>query len=157
RRQTPAADYPVLGAVMAKTLAPAESPLPGHIVITPGGGGGRNNDAAYLGPKYSSVVLGNGQPPQHSARPANADSAALAEREDSRRKQNERFLARRRTAQTDAFTYSYEQALQLMERRQVFDVTKESVKDQDRYGRHDFGRHCLLARRLLQNGISFVQ
>ena len=49
------------------------------------------------------------------------------------------------------------QALQLMERRQVFDVSKEPARDQDRYGRNDFGRHCLLARRLLNQGISFVQ
>jgi uncharacterized protein (DUF1501 family) len=157
RRKTPAANYPVVGAVMAKALAPADSPLPGHIVITPGGGGGRGNDAAYLGPKYSSVVLGNGQPPQYSSRPANADATALADREALRRRADERFTRRRRTAQTDAFAYSYDQALQLMERREVFDVTKEPARDQDRYGRHDFGRHCLLARRLLTQGITFVQ
>src|SRR5947209_3134051 len=157
RRSTPAANYPVLGAVMAKSLAPEDSPLPGHVVITPGGGGGRSNDAAYLGPKYGSVVLGNGNPPQYSSRPANADAAALAERDLLRHRADDRFTRRRRTAQTDAFTYSYDQALQLMERRQVFDVTKEPERDLDRYGRHDLGRHCLLARRLLTHGISFVQ
>ena len=157
RRSTPAANYPIVGAVMAKSLAPADSPLPGHIVITPGGGGGRSNDAAYLGPKYGSVVLGNGQPPQYSSRPATADAAALADRDALRHRADDRFTRRRRTAQTDAFTYSYDQALQLMERRQVFDVTKEPEKDLDRYGRHDLGRHCLLARRLLNHGISFVQ
>ena len=36
-------------------------------------------------------------------------------------------------------------------------MTKEPERDLDRYGRHDFGRHCLLARRLLNHGISFVQ
>src|SRR5882757_1785880 len=39
RRQTPAADYPYLGAVCAKAMAPEDNALPGHIVITPGGGG----------------------------------------------------------------------------------------------------------------------
>jgi uncharacterized protein (DUF1501 family) len=39
----------------------------------------------------------------------------------------------------------------------VFDVTKESERDQERYGKYDFGRHCLLARRLLENGATFVQ
>ena len=62
RRQTPASDYPQIGAVAAKTLAPGESSLPGHILITPGGGGGRGNDAAYLGPKFSSIQLGQRQP-----------------------------------------------------------------------------------------------
>ncbi len=64
---------------------------------------------------------------------------------------------RRRTAMTDAYTANYEQALELMKRREVFDLSKESKKDHDRYGSHDFGRHCLLARRLLERGITFVQ
>src|SRR4029434_10177303 len=68
RRKTPAQDYPVLGAVVAKSLDPGNSALPGHIVITPGGGGGRNADSAYLGPRFASVMLGNGKPPQFSER-----------------------------------------------------------------------------------------
>ena len=34
---------------------------------------------------------------------------------------------------------------------------KEPARDQDRYGSHDFGRHCLLARRLLEAGVTFVK
>ncbi|MCO6455260.1 MAG: DUF1501 domain-containing protein [Pirellulaceae bacterium] len=157
RRQTPAADFPQIGAVAAKALTPAGSSLPGHILITPGGGGGRGNDAAYLGPKYSSIYLGNGNPPQNTVRPENVSEASDMARQDFRRQVNERFLNRRRTAVTEAFTYSYEQARQLMQQRDVFDVTKEPEADFDRYGKHDFGRHCLLARRLLEQGITFVQ
>jgi hypothetical protein len=157
RRQTPAADYPQIGAVAAKALAPTDSPLPGHILITPGGSGGRGNDAAYLGPKYSSIYLGNGNPPQNTARPDTITEVSDIGRQDFRRQVNERFLNRRRTAVTEAFTYSYEQAHQLMRERDVFDVTKEPEKDFERYGKYDFGRHCLLARRLLEQGITFVQ
>ena len=157
RRQTPAADYPQIGAVAAKALAPADSPLPGHILITPGGSGGRGNDAAYLGPKFSSIYLGNGNPPQNTSRPEGMSEASDGGRQDFRRFVNERFLNRRRTAVTEAFTYSYEQAHKLMQQREVFDVTKEPEKDFERYGKYDFGRHCLLARRLLERGITFVQ
>lgn len=157
RRQTPAAAYPQLGAVAAKALAPEDSSLPGHIWITPGGSGGRGNDSAYLGPKYSSIVLGNGNPPLYTVRPDNIVEQADAARNDFRKRANERFLSRRRTAMTDAYTYSYEQAAQLMRQREIFDVTKEPAADVERYGTHDFGRHCLLARRLLENGITFVQ
>jgi hypothetical protein len=157
RRQTPAADYPQLGAVAAKALTPADTSLPGHILITPGGGGGRGNDSAYLGPKYSSVQLGNGNPPQNTTRPEGLAEDSDMARQDLRRHINDRFLNRRRTAVTEAFTYSYEQAQQLMRQREVFDVTKEPAADVDRYGKHDFGRHCLLARRLLEQGITFVQ
>lgn len=157
RRQTPAANFPQIGAVAARALAPAESPLPGHIVITPGGGGGRGNDSAYLGPRYASVHLGNGNPPQNTTRPGSVSEQSDVARQDLRRRINERFLNRRRTAVTEAFSYSYEQALQLMEQREVFDVSKEPQSEHDRYGTHDLGRHCLLARRLLEQGITFVQ
>ncbi len=156
RRQTPASNFPVLGAVAAKALTPSTSPLPGHIMIN-GGGGGRNNDSAYLGPKYSSISLGNGAPPPNMDRLSSVELQADMARQALRRKLNERFSSQRRSALTDAYTYSYEQAVQLMEQKEIFDVTKESAADQERYGSFDFGRHCLLARRLLENGITYVQ
>ena len=135
----------------------ADSPLPGHIHIASGGGGGGANDAAFLGPKYASIMLGNGNPPQNTERPASLSEAADAERNAFRRQVNDHFARRRRTADSDAFTSSFEQAQQLMERRDVFDVTKEPAADLERYGKHEFGRHCLLARRLLEHGVSCVQ
>ena len=80
RRQTPASDFPQIGAVAAKTLNPPSSSLPGHIRITPGGSGGRGNDSAYLGPKFASIALGNGNPPQYTERPQN-----LSEQSDQQR------------------------------------------------------------------------
>lgn len=157
RRQSPAAAYPEIGAVAAKSLLPETSSLPGHIRIVPSGGGGRGNDAAYLGPKYSSIALGNGNPPQYTARPEQIDDASEVRRQAFRQMSDRSFLNRHRSAMTDAFLNSYEQAEQLMQRRDVFDVEKESASDHDRYGRNNIGRHCLLARRLLANDIPFVQ
>lgn len=157
RRQTPASDYPTIGAVCARAMTSDSTALPGHIVITPGGGGGRGNDAAYLGPRYTSVHLGNGKPPRNTTRPSQVSADMDAARQDFRRRVNERFLRRRRTSVTEAYTYSYEQALQLMKKNDVFNVEKEPPRDFDRYGRYDLGRHCLLARRLLENGATFVQ
>lgn len=156
RKEMPGTDYPRIGAVMSKALG-RDGGLPGHISITPGGGGGRSNDAAYLGPKYASITLGNGNPPANSARPGDISEAADAARQTFRAKANDAFGARRRTAQTDAYTSSYDQALEMMRRGEVFDVSKEPEKDHERYGKYDFGRHCLLARRLLEAGVTFVQ
>ena len=44
-----------------------------------------------------------------------------------------------------------------MTKRDIFDVTKEPEKLAERYGRFDLGKQCLLARRLLENDVSFVQ
>ncbi len=157
RRQEPVAEYPHLGAVGAKMLAPEQLPLPGHIHISSRGGGGPGSDAAFLGPKYASITLGNGEPPQNTARPEGLSEASDARRNAFRAAANAHFARRRRTADSDAFISSFDQAQQLMERRDVFDVTKEPAADLERYGDHEFGRHCLLARRLLENGVSCVQ
>ena len=103
-------------------------------------------------PSTRASYLGNGNPPQYTTRPGQVSEPMDAARNDFRRRVNERFLNRRRTAVTEAYTYSYEQALQLMEQKDVFDVTKEPAKDHERYGKYDLGRHCLLARRLLEKG-----
>jgi len=157
RRQEPSIDYPQLGAVAAKFLAPEDDPLPGYIHITPGGNGFSKQDAAFLGPKYGAVTLGNGKPPSNSVRPEKLSETEEVNRQHLREQISQRFNLRRRTAQTEAYTYSYEQARQLMLQRSVFDVSNEPPKDLERYGTHDFGRHCLLARRLLEKGIACVK
>ena len=95
--------------------------------------------------------------PANTTRASSLGDAGAAGREMLRHHLNDRFARRRRTAETDAYTTTYDQALQLMERRDAFDVTKEPARDLDRYGTHDFGRHCLLARRLLESGVTFVK
>ena len=158
RPNSPATEYPHLGAVVAKALSEEDSPLPGHIHVSSGGGGSRRNDSAYLGPKYASVVVGaDGKGLPHSELPQSLSNERDERRQAFRRKVNDHFYRRRRTAEMNAYTQSYEQALQLMKRRDIFDITKESDKARERYGDHDLGRQCLLARRLLEQGITFVQ
>ena len=156
RRKREGVQDPQLGAVAAKALDTHERTLPGHIVISPGGGGGRSADSAYLGPKYASIVLGNGSPPQYMQRPEGLAEQRVLCANELRRKLNDRFSQRRRTAETEAWTQSFEQAQELMKQREVFDIARESAKDRERYGDSDFGRHCLLARRLIEQGISCV-
>lgn len=158
RRRDPATDYPHLGAVAAKLLGPDDNPLPGYIQIVPrGSGGGAEQDSTFLGPKYASVTLVDGQPPPNLLRPAGLSDAADRQRNELRSHLNERFVRRRRTAETEVYSQSYEQAAQLMQRRDVFDTNRIDPRDADRYGLHDFGRHCVLARRLLENDATFVK
>jgi uncharacterized protein (DUF1501 family) len=158
RRQEPAVPYPHLGSVCAKLLAPKDLPLPGYIHISPRGASAFNKlDAGFLGPRYASITLAGGKPPANLLRPGPGTDEAERLRVELRDRWNGRFTLGHKTAETEAYTQSYEQALQLMERQQVFDVTKESSRDRERYGSHDFGRHCLLARRLLEAGVTFVK
>ena len=158
RRQEPATRYPHLGSVCAKLLAPDDNPLPGYIHITPrGNGGAHQDDAAFLGPRYAAVALGDGRAPANLGRPDGVTEDTDRRRLAFRAHANDRFLRGRRTAETEAYTHSYDQAAQLMARRGLFDISKEPPYFRDRYGRHDFGRHCLMARRLLEGGATFVK
>ena len=77
RRQNPAERYPHLGSVIAKLQAPDDSPVPGYIHITPRGESGTNRaDAAFLGPRYGSVILGDGNPPPNLLRPPTLTESA---------------------------------------------------------------------------------
>ncbi len=154
RRRNDPVDYPYFGSVAAKALAVESNPLPGHIVV---GGASPGHCAAYLGPRYASVNLPSGEPPANIKRPDSLSEQSEKQRNEFRRMADKRFEMRRNTALTDAYTQNYDQALVLMQRGDVFDISKESAQDQQRYGSEPFGRHCLLARRLLENGATFVQ
>jgi len=158
RRQEPAMSYPHLGSVCARLLGTDSNPLPGYIHVTPKGGGGvAKQDAAFLGPRYAPIALGDGQEPANLKRPADLTEAADRMRQEMRLKANDRFLKTRRSAETEAYTYSYDQAAQLMSKRSLFDITQEPTRVMEKYGTHDFGRHCLMARRMLEGGATFVK
>jgi uncharacterized protein (DUF1501 family) len=157
RKPEPGIEYPHLGAVAAKLLGTGKEDLPGHIQIHPGGGGGFNKqDAAFLGPRYASVSVSEGKPPADLNRPAGLTTETDRQREALRQKLNARFAQTRRTAMTEAYAESYDQAAKVVARSDAFDISKEDPKLADKYGRHDFGRHMLLARRLLEQGVTFV-
>jgi uncharacterized protein (DUF1501 family) len=44
-----------------------------------------------------------------------------------------------------------------MNRRELFDEAGFSKRDRDRYGAHEFGRHMLIGRKLLEAGVRFVK
>lgn len=149
--------YPEIGAVVAKEMDDGGVSLPGHVKISPTGSGGRSADSAYLGPKYASMSIGGDKPLANSEPPKDLTPEALKARDIFRTSMNQRFAMKRRTAETDAYVQSFDQAKELVKRREVFDLSKEPAKDKERYGEHDFGRQCLMARRLLEHDIPFVQ
>ncbi|HEY3788381.1 MAG TPA: DUF1501 domain-containing protein [Urbifossiella sp.] len=157
RKPEAGVEYPHIGAVSAKLLGSSNG-LPGNIQVLPSGGGGFGKaDATFLGPKFGAVTLGNGKPPADLIRPAALTDPADRQREEFRKKLNDRFARSRKSAATDAYAESFEQAERVFRQSDVFDVSKEDAKVADRYGRHDIGRHLLLARRLLEAGVTYVK
>ncbi|MDA1012835.1 MAG: DUF1501 domain-containing protein [Planctomycetota bacterium] len=149
--------YPYLGAAVAKLLESERNALPPYIWVKPGRGGYIWQHAGFLGPKYGALALGDGKPPIHIHRPDSITDKIDADRNALRLKANERFRQRRLETEIGAYEYSFQTALQLMKRKDLFDDTKVPAKDVERYGRHPLGRHLLQTRRLIEAGVQFVQ
>jgi hypothetical protein len=149
--------YPYLGSAVAKWIGPGESNLPPYVWIKPGNGGFIYKDAGFLGPKYGALALGDGKPPENLVRPAELTATDDAERNELRKLFDQRYAAGRRTELTEANSYAFDMAAQLQKKLELFDLSKLPQKDLDRYGSHDLGRHLLLARRMLEAGVTFVK
>src|SRR4051794_90037 len=149
--------YPYLGSAVARWLGPGESGLPPYIWIKPGGGGFNTGHAGFLGPRYGALSLGDGRPPENFLRPADVGADDDRERNELRRELDSRFRTGRPAAAAEANSYVYDMAAQLQRNAQLFDSATLPARDVERYGRHEFGRHMLLARRLLEAGVTFVK
>jgi uncharacterized protein (DUF1501 family) len=85
------------------------------------------------------------------------DPEADHRRRAFREKISRRFAAGRLQAETEVYNASYDQAAALMQRRDVFDFSTFPDEEVERYGTHEFGRHCLMARKLVESGVTFVR
>lgn len=60
---------------------------------------------------------------------------------------------------TDSYQHVYKDAVKLMNSKDLdaFNINKESAKLQETYGKNNFGQSCLLARRLVEKGVRFIE
>jgi uncharacterized protein (DUF1501 family) len=154
QKKMPPLDYPYLGSIFSSELAPANSALPGYIHI---GGDGSPAECSFLSPRFAPLGLKDGGAPQNLELPRGIDAAAEARRQALRLKISRRFATGRRQADTEIYNNSYDQAAALLARRDLFDLSRVPPKEADRYGKHEFGKQCLLARKLLEQGVTFVK
>lgn len=149
--------YPDLGPAMTKLLPEQKNGLPPCILIKPYSGGVDYKSAGFLGAGHSTLMLGEGKPPVNMTRPKSLSNEAAKRRNKFRQQANRRFERGRRETEANAYTYSFTMAEQLMKRTDLFDETKFAPRDVERYGAHKHGRHILLAKKLLEQGVPFVQ
>lgn len=149
--------YPYFGSAVAKLLGPTDSGLPPYVWVKPGSGGFIAKHAGFLGAKYGALALGDGKPPENLVRPDSISKEADEARQELRERFNRRYAGRHRQAFNEANSYVYDVAQTLMKHTDLFDESTLPDRDKQRYGQHDLGRHTLLARRLIEAGVRFVQ
>jgi len=153
-------ERPSLGSVVARLEGARRPGMPAYVGIPDAPAFGQ---AAYLGPAYNPLGLAGD--PARQARPANLEipQGLTFDRLDDRRSllaQLDR-IERERDASgmmeaMDRFTANAYEMATGPRARQAFDLDREDPKTRDRYGRTSIGQGCLLARRLVEAGTTFV-
>jgi Protein of unknown function (DUF1501) len=149
--------YPYFGSAVTRLLGPNGSGLPPYVWLKTGNGGFIYQDAGFLGPQYGAVAFGEGKPPDNLLRHSSLSQDEVAARADLRALVDKRYAKQHRPAATEANMFVFDMAQELMKRQALFDDTSNSPRDRERYGTHDLGRNMLLARRMLEAGVTFVK
>jgi hypothetical protein len=160
--------YPSLGSWITYGLGSESENLPGFVVLTqPEGtpeGGAPCWGAGFLPASFQGTLFRPGASPVLNLRPADATITTARQRKtlDLLRAMDE---ADRDPKDTEiaARIASYELAFRMQsEAPEAVDLTKETAETRSLYGidrpsTNDFGTRCLLARRLVERGVRFVQ
>lgn len=160
--------YPCMGSVCSRELHSADCDLPGFISISPFRA---FSPAAYgpgfLGPAWSPLVVESQTAADQNVsfevqnlKPSVVDNSQRMEtRLQLLSGFEKRFLGERPDAPGRSHVQSYERAVRMMNSAAVdaFHLDQEDVKLRTAYGQNAFGQGCLLARRLVERGVSFVE
>jgi hypothetical protein len=167
--------YPCLGSLVAKELEREDVDLPGCVSIAPY----RSfNPSAFgpgfLGPRYAPLVVGE-QGRARVRRGSAYDASELrvadlaraegidARQADARLGLLDDLARDFQSGHTGVPTLShrgaYDRAVRMLRSRAVdaFNLDGEPDALRDAYGRNPFGQGCLLARRLVEQGVPFVE
>jgi hypothetical protein len=169
--------YPCLGSLVAKELEREDDELPGCVSIAPYR---PLNPAAFgpgfLGPQYAPLVVGEpgrgrvrirrGTPYDASelrvadlARPEGVDSRQAEARLGLLDDLAHDFRTEHPGVPTSSQHSAYDRAVRMLRSKAVeaFNLDGEPGPLRDAYGRNPFGQGCLLARRLVERGVPFVE
>ncbi len=160
---------PCLGSWVNYGLGSVNENLPGFVVmLDPTGGpisGAKNWSSGYMPATYQGTILRSaGEPVLDLRRPGGMSEPAQRRLLDTLNHYNADHLAPRAdNSNLAARIASYEMAYSMQRHcPEAVDLTRESAATKALYGLNErrteeFGRRCLLARRLVERGVRFIQ
>ena len=149
--------HPTMGAWVSRFTEKLNQTLPSNIRIN---GGSDVLGAGYFEKKHGPLPLGNPNAGIQNVLKANyLDDNMFSKRMSISNKFNNSFLDTYPQKQIRAYTDLYDDAMRLMKSDDLkaFDLTNEPQQIRDMYGDNNFGQGCLLARRLVESGVRFVE
>lgn len=162
-------NYPAIGCSLSKSLKNPQSKLPGYVTVAPGPFARDSTSPGFLGPKFAATSVSVSGPPSgdqfaqlrvdHLQPHAGVGPARHNERLALWRSMQDSFLKTRATENVVAQDTVYQSALDMLgsNAKDAFDLSAESDKVRQAYGRGTFGQGCLMARRLIERGVPLVE
>jgi hypothetical protein len=164
---SPQAGRPSMGAWATYGLGSECKDLPGFVVLQSGPRGPRGGAPLYgsgfLPTTFQGVPLRNtGEPILNLTRPAGLSSARQRDLIDAVKDLNAERLADTGDPEIATRIASYEMAYRMQTSApELIDIAKEDKRTLDLYGatpgKPSFANNCLLARRLVERGVRFIQ
>jgi hypothetical protein len=163
------AGKPSLGSWVVYGLGSMRQELPAYVVLGDPGGlpvdGTKNWSAGYLPAVYQGTAFRpSGSPVLHLQTPPEIVPEARQRQLEFLRTLNAEHLSRNpANSELEARITNYELAARMQSAvPEALDVSQESKETQSLYGldqpaTEDYGRRCLVARRLVERGVRFVQ
>jgi Protein of unknown function (DUF1501) len=161
--------HPSLGSWVNYGLGSVNENLPGYVVMLDKTGGPisgpKNWSSGYMPAAYQGNVIRAAGTPIHDLTPRDASTGDLQRLmlDRLREKNQHHFAERADNTELSARIASYELAFNMQKHApEAVDFTRETAATQKLYGldnprTEDFGRKCLLARRLVERGVRFIQ
>lgn len=148
--------HPSLGAWAHRLAGRLNRTLPGHVIV----GGNNMPSGGFFPPQFQALPIGDATKGlQNSKLPPGIDEARFQTRLDRLAEANKAFDERHRGRDVRAYSNMYEDAVRLMRSSDLaaFDTEQEPESIRAAYGDGAFGRGCLLARRLVEHGVRYVE
>lgn len=152
-------DYPSVGAIVSAELGQKDFELPNSVVVALAGNLFRNPPGAgYFGPLQRPVVI---KDPATGIQDLKAltDLQNVARRTQLIEELDSDFQKDYRSAAIQAHQHGYQGVLRMLQspKAKAFDLSLEPEAGRQLYGSSKFGEGCLLARRLVEAGMPFVE
>jgi hypothetical protein len=147
--------HPSIGSWVLQRKERTNPNLPGFVRVAPGGYG-----AGFLPSRYAPLTLSDPAGGlQNSALPKGVSDEQFADRLGRVERYNAAFRERYAQKSVAAYGDFYRDAVNLMKSSdlEAFDIGRESDKAREAYGEHRFGQACLLARRLVERDVRFIE
>ena len=148
--------HPTLGSLVSHQLSDPAGELPSFVRIGARGRGGGNG--GFLGVAYDPFVMRSADRPPRNVQIPTGRGRYQRRLELLNRLEQTYAEAEGRQDVTDhKDLYQRTAKMSTSPNMEVFDLDRENAKTREAYGNSGFGSGCLLARRLIESGVTFVE